>query len=132
LRDGGLAFNISLVPLLQKERKVELIIVVDASDGIWTTGPSELVKAMQWADTNSIPFPRIPEGGVQTTPCIYDGNNEGPSILYVPICSENLAEQFPTMKLNPGDEEIELMRDIVAEAFQGALALLQEWLLGRK
>ncbi len=56
LIDAGLHFNLPFTPLLKPERKIDIIIVCDASSN--ANGP-ELRKAERWAREKGLKFPKI-------------------------------------------------------------------------
>jgi phospholipase A2 len=94
--DAGIDINIPLIPLLQQARKVDIIIVCDASANV--LGAPELRKAENHARKNNIPFPVINYTGI--TDKIFsvfdDGpNSNAPIIIYIPMVkNENYHATF--------------------------------------
>ena len=84
--DAGLHFNIPLPPLLTRDRKVDIIIICDASADV--LGAPELKLAEKWAHDNNIPFPKINYNGITDRPyTIFDDGKQSraPIVIYVPM-----------------------------------------------
>lgn len=81
--DAGLAVNVSVVPLLQ--RNLDIIIVCDFSSDI--DNCQELRKAEEYARKNNLPFPKIDYTGAADRPYTIFGDQTGtaPIIIYVPL-----------------------------------------------
>lgn len=84
LVDAGIDFRIPTPPLLRKERHVDIIIIMDASDRPLST---ELHLAQAYAQQYQLPFPTI---NYQITPHPFSvhgvGNtNSAPIIIYMPL-----------------------------------------------
>ncbi len=89
LIDAGLAINIPIPPLLREPRKVDIIMVFDASGDLKRGKASQLNKAKEYADKMGLKFPEIRnEVAAANKKCsvIYDKNDPSvPMIIYLPI-----------------------------------------------
>lgn len=98
--DAGIACNIPLLPLLNADRAVDIIIVVDASGDI--LGAPELKIAEEYAKKNKLPFPTIDYSSInkQSYSIFDDGpNSPAPIVIYVPMIKNNNYSQ----KFDPQD-----------------------------
>eukprot|EP01126_Amoeba_proteus_P063170 TRINITY_DN8674_c0_g1_i14.p1 TRINITY_DN8674_c0_g1~~TRINITY_DN8674_c0_g1_i14.p1 ORF type:complete len:306 (+),score=60.04 TRINITY_DN8674_c0_g1_i14:160-1077(+) len=136
-KDAGTELgNLPLPPLLEKDRKIDLIIVIEASDGLWSTTETnlELKSVYRWMnqptrDKNLFAtLPPWPNGRDWHVPQLLVSSGGGPSILYLPIASPNLATIFPTANLNPGPAQVEEMTSIMRQQYQRAKPLLVQFL----
>lgn len=116
--DAGVDFNIPVPLLLRKERKVDVIIVFDASAPVFTVDKNgtkkvdALVGAQQWAARNNCPFPDVinsPEyqkivtldndGRTSQDIFIFKGTGTAPTIIYIPFL-DNPANKNNTFKVS--------------------------------
>jgi hypothetical protein len=85
LVDAGIAFNnLPLVPLLNPERHVDVIIVYDSSEHVHD---SPALAAIEWyAHEHEIPFPAIDYTGIEKRPIsVFEGDDvKTPTIIYIP------------------------------------------------
>lgn len=84
--DAGLHFNIPIVPLLRKDRAVDVIIVVDASSN--KKIGLELHKAKLYALKQQLPFPPFDKKQLENNPtCIVckSEDRSTPTIIYIPL-----------------------------------------------
>jgi len=111
-RDAGMAFNVPLPPLLEKERGLDIIIVLDASGDIHTNcGGNEIIKAAVWAEKSNCPFPisvkdliAIKKKGELKTAQLF--NKQGaPTVLYIPILISDEKLRIDTMDLDSNNLE---------------------------
>jgi len=91
--DGGVAFNLPYPPVSgHGPRKADIMIFFDASGGIASTGPLDLVLAQKYAQVHNLKFPKIPTTGkefkalVQKPVSIFKDENdpEVPLVIYCP------------------------------------------------
>jgi len=87
LVDAGIACNLPLRPLLQKERTIRLIIAIDASSSV-QNAPS-LRTAYEYAHAHNIPFPTIDWSLVNQPYSVHRGkpHSNEPTIIYIPLIS---------------------------------------------
>ncbi len=87
LVDAGLDFNLPLPPVLRPERKVDIIIVCDASS-IVTKAP-ELRDAEEYARRNNLKFPKINYNGIGKAhiSVFREDDPEIPVVIYMPMKS---------------------------------------------
>lgn len=101
LVDAGLDFNLPIPPLLRKERKVDIIIICDASSDI--ENAPELRLAEQYAVKNNIKFPIIDYQNIdKNIVSVFkdEQDPEKPVIIYMPrIKNENYSKTFDPTKL---------------------------------
>lgn len=86
LVDGGINFNLPIPPLLRKDRKIDIIIVFDASQA--TNIGTELEKTEKYFAEKNIRFPKIDYSKLSTKICnvFFDESNpEVPAIIYMPL-----------------------------------------------
>jgi hypothetical protein len=151
-RDAGLAFNMPFPPLFDKKRQVELILAVDASDGLFKEGPTSLASAIDWGRHNGVfksdwknwreskgvsekpgwptkkrdndpPEPQL----LEFTTC----DDRELCILYIPICDRHFS--FPTRtQLAPDEEHVEMLQAVVDKQAKRAIAKWKEWEESRK
>lgn len=91
LVDAGIDFNLPLPPLLRASRKVDMIIIYDASASI--SGAPELYRAERYARRKGMKFPKINYEGIdQKTINIFSDPNdpETPIIVYFPRIKNEL------------------------------------------
>lgn len=84
--DAGIDINLPLPPLLTTDRKVDIIIICDASGDV--VGAPELKCAETWARENNIPFPKINYQGITDRPYTIFDDGKGshtPIIIYIPM-----------------------------------------------
>ncbi len=94
--DAGIAFNLPFPPLLKPERKIDLIIALDASADVGDGQLDALVGAEKWAQAHGIPFPKIQGSkrfaGTSTRPFTifdeYDNGVTGPVVFYMPLIDD--------------------------------------------
>jgi len=80
-RDGGIAANLPIPPMLRPERSVDLIIVLDASNDVAEKPFGELVKAIPSIAS------KIPTN--PTFPYKFEAGTDYPQIVYIPIIQNN-------------------------------------------
>lgn len=94
--DAGICCNIPVPPLLNVDRGVDIIIIVDASGDI--IGAPELKIAEVYAKKHKMPFPTIDYSSIskQTYSIFDDGANSlAPIVIYVPmIKNKNYSSKF--------------------------------------
>lgn len=98
LIDAGIGFyNIPLVPLLNPERHVDVIIVYDASEDV--QGAPGLVAAELYAHEHGMPFPAINYEGIERRPIsVFEGSDAHvPTIIYMP----RFATEISVKTVNP-------------------------------
>ena len=96
-KDAGLAFNLPY-PLLSgercPERKMDILIICDASASLVTGKTSELQKVAEYAHAAGLPFPKIPfekqDQFYNKSITVFQDqeNKEAPIVLYMPLCQE--------------------------------------------
>ena len=88
LLDAGIDCNIPLVPLLREERKIDIIIILDATDGV--KDAPELRKAEAYAQLHHLPFPPINYAAVNTFCSVHADwdNPHVPVIIYLPLMKQ--------------------------------------------
>lgn len=118
LVDAGLECNIPWPLALHPERKIDVVIALDASAPVYTVDKNgnkkvdTLVGAQQWAARNNISFPEIVKDGqyqkiMQTDSSgrspqdifIFEGKGIAPTIIYVPFL-DNPANQGSAFKVS--------------------------------
>lgn len=85
LLDAGLDCNLPLVPLLNPQRAIDVIIVLDAT--YYGDQGSELRRAQKYAQQHQLPFPPIDDTQMHL-PCSVHADWENPAvpvILYIPL-----------------------------------------------
>lgn len=95
LVDAGLAFNLPVPPLMRSVRKVDIIIIGDASAGL-DSGAGELRKVIEYMKAHNIKFPDIDLTDVHKKP-INIFKSSGPSIpviVYMPLCPNSGYSSF--------------------------------------
>ena len=94
LVDAGIDCNLPFPPLLRAERKIDIIIVADASSDI-DTG-SEIACGEEYAIKNNLLFPPISYTDIskQTVSVFADLENKAPTILYVPLIKNSAYAEF--------------------------------------
>ena len=124
LGDGGIAFNLPTPPLLRPERRVDIIIIFDASAGI-PKGSNELKKAEQWARRNKLPFPPIDYAEAHKKPVSIFEASGAPTIIYIPLIGNesyfkknNLkpivpTKRFGTFNFKYSKEDINILSGLV-------------------
>lgn len=104
LVDAGLAYNIPFPLVLRPQRKVDVIIALDASAPVYTIDKNgnkkvdALVGAQEWAARNNIPFPQVvnsseyrkiitagDDGRSPSNIFIFEGTGQTPTIIYIPF-----------------------------------------------
>lgn len=121
LIDAGIDLNIPISPLLRKERKVDVIIICDASKHI----SHLLKKTSDYVKSNNIPFPEIDlekldallhkpdislgqDNDSFSIAILKDDNNpEVPTVIYIPIITDYIYSEknYGTSKLKYTNEE---------------------------
>lgn len=88
LIDAGIACNIPVVPLLNADRGIDIIIILDASGDI--LGAPELKIAEKYARNHKLPFPKIDYSSINKQPySIFDDGAGVPVVLYIPMIKNN-------------------------------------------
>jgi cytosolic phospholipase A2 len=90
LIDAGLSCNLPAVPVLKKERAVDVLIFLDASQFI--NGAPELKCVESYARANNIKFPVIDYTNMGTKPISIFRNEQDPSVpvvIYMPRVKNN-------------------------------------------
>ncbi|NBO99721.1 MAG: hypothetical protein EBU90_06285 [Proteobacteria bacterium] len=109
--DAGIDFNLPFPPLLQKDRAVDLIIVLDASSPVFKKDKNGkfsipgLQEAEIWAKTQSIPFPQIAGSAALTKATdinaksrasspvtVFPGTNGAPTIIFVALIDNKASD----------------------------------------
>jgi hypothetical protein len=103
--DAGISINLPLPPLLNIDRNVDIIIMMDASADV--LGAQQLRFAERYAADHNLPFPRIDYNGINDRPfSIFDDGfySPAPIIIYVPMVKNaNYSTTFdPQDHLQPG------------------------------
>ncbi len=97
LMDAGYDFNLPLPPLLKKERKVDIIIVMDASASVHENAPA-LQKAVEYAKSRGIPLPKIDFNSItdkQVSVFTDESNAATPTIIFLaPVKNTNYDAKF--------------------------------------
>ncbi len=89
LIDAGIACNIPVMPLINRDRAIDIIIILDATtEG--TIG-TELRKAEKKAFADTLPFPSIDYRKVQQLCSVHrdDTNPAAPIVIYMPLIKNN-------------------------------------------
>lgn len=84
--DGGFEQDLPLLPLLNPERKIDLIIICDSSADVAKQNP--LKKIVAYAEKHAIPLPPIDFDKAFSQPfSLFDGgpHSKAPMILYFPL-----------------------------------------------
>lgn len=101
LMDSGYDFNLPFPPLLKKERKIDIIIVMDASASVHTGAPA-LQKAVKYAESRKIPLPKIEFDSItnkQVSVFTDENNKTTPTIVFLaPIKNEHYDAKFDPEK----------------------------------
>jgi len=91
-RDAGLSFNVPLPPLLEEQRNVDVILVVDVSANLNKSEMCglELIKAAVWAEKTNKPFPvkastLLSQRNTLQKPVVFKGGKGVPTVVYFPI-----------------------------------------------
>ena len=88
--DAGYAYNIPITPIVKKERAVDIMIIMDASQNVHE-GTPDFKKAVADFNNQSIPLPQIDfTQEIQQPVTIFRDttNNNTPVIIYVIPCKE--------------------------------------------
>ena len=102
LVDAGIDFNLPFPPLLQKDRKIDLIIALDASATL-ATGQAlkgaENYATKNFASKQILQLPTINYDGIATNPISVFKNNNGPTVIYIPFrfvsdCGDSYCSTF--------------------------------------
>jgi phospholipase A2 len=86
LVDAGIDYNLAIRPLLNPNRNVDIIIMVDASSDV--AGAPELKLAETYAQKHKLPFPTINYKDIDTKiiSIFYDEHNPAvPVVIYMPL-----------------------------------------------
>ncbi|MFA6991090.1 MAG: hypothetical protein WC192_03485 [Candidatus Babeliales bacterium] len=101
LMDSGYEFNLPFPPLLKKERKIDIIIVMDASANVHK-GASALQQTVEYAKSRGIPFPSIKFDSItekQVSVFADEGNTTAPTIIFLaPVKNYNYDAKFDPEK----------------------------------
>lgn len=137
LVDAGIAFNLPLPPLLEAERGVDIILIMDASANVFHSDSKgqrrseALEKAAEWARVKGIPFPQIKGSAAYAKAVQFDlfdnalhpvtvfkGTDGAPTLIYIPLVDTQktrttfsiekcMQESCKTTSFNYKNEEIE-------------------------
>ncbi len=101
LMDAGYEFNLPFPPLLKKERKIDIIIVMDASASVHED-PTALKKTVDYAKSRGIPFPKINFDSItekQINVFADKDNVSAPTIIFLaPVKNYNYDAKFDPKK----------------------------------
>ncbi len=103
LVDAGLDCNLPFAPLLRPERKVDIIIVADASSGL--SDAPELRCGQEYAQKNNLLFPPIDytDISLRTVSVFTDPEKKAPTIMYMPLIKNSSYAAFdPQESINTG------------------------------
>lgn len=97
--DAGYHFNIPLPPLLNPERAIDIIIILDASRKVqYKEGAQALHKAYDYVVQEGLPFPKIEHNNVRKNEInvFFDPENpKVPLIIYIPVFKNKSHPEFP-------------------------------------
>jgi len=149
LRDAGFSFNIPIPPLLTKEREVDIIIVLDASEKESVEG-EELIIASKWAKHTygaSSPFPseetikqKIREAKATGNQATISNQDESvarvmllkpalegaPAIVYIPV--NNCGSHMPTLAFYHNRVNQDWMKQRVAKLWASAKKVIEDYI----
>lgn len=139
LTDAGIALNVALPPLLQRECSV--VMILDASSTIKNRRFAELRTAQRYAHEHGCPFPQIAFESIVPNKCsiFYDAfhkdnhtNNKvnaAPLVIYFPV-----SVGFKTSKFSYTAAEYDLIAKkidtMVTEAYTDIIQAIQSYTLG--
>lgn len=92
LVDAGVDFNLPLPPLLNPQRKIDIIIMFDASSDYAENAPA-LQAAEQYAHQHNAPFPHINYSAIASDEVSIFNEARTPMVMYIPFINTCL-EQF--------------------------------------
>jgi hypothetical protein len=132
LIDAGYAFNLPFPPVLNKKRKIDVIIVMDASGNVHKSS-NELKKAEQYARENNYLFPPINyEGLTERAVSIFkdENNAECPVIIYI---VPQVNKKYPCLDKKDKKQDDCFMGDLFAKTYTTATFTYKgknvEWLI---
>jgi len=103
LRDAGICFNVPFPPLLQKERNVDVIVVLDVSENVYDEPAQALDQASRWANKYSQkklpPITRTPENKDYWRHSRVIDEPGCPLIVWLPVTIQNATQVAPTFTL---------------------------------
>jgi len=144
LKDAGFSFNIPIPPLLEPKRKIEIIIVLDASESETEIG-EQLILSSKWAKANERDFPSIElirrklhrvslTSGIPET-ILFDPDEDdysGPAILYIPGYSLKETWKMETLNFHYSDEAQKGMYNRMKKLWDDAKVKLDSLLAKKK
>ncbi|XP_074838549.1 cytosolic phospholipase A2 gamma-like [Carettochelys insculpta] len=136
LMDAGIALNSAYPLVLWQERKVNLILSFDFSEG----DPFETIsQTATYCETNQIPFPvidpKVIEEKDNPSDCYIFGEGDGPTIMHFPLFNKNncpgeietFRKKFATSNVHYGLEDInELLQAAKQNVSRNKCAILDE------
>lgn len=106
LKDAGLSFNLPYPPLSGErcsERKMDILIVCDASASLAEESTKEFGYLISYAEAAGLPFPKIsldayPDLSKKAMTVFEDSSNpDAPIVIYLPMCRDAERMQRPEM-----------------------------------
>jgi phospholipase A2 len=101
LMDAGYSINLPFPPLLKKERKIDVIIVMDASADVFKGAPA-LSQSVKYAKSKGIPLPKIDFSAITRRQVNVFADNEGtkaPTVIFLaPVKNKNYDPKFDPEK----------------------------------
>lgn len=83
LIDGGVNCNLPIAPIFKKNRKVDVVIIIDSSTN--SKEGVELKRAERYAETYGITLPKIDYLNIKQVNVFKDFNADIPVIIYMPL-----------------------------------------------
>jgi len=125
LLDAGIISNLPLLPLLSKNRKVDLIVAFDFSSSI--RNGKALRKAITYAKKVGVKIKKIDRTIQKNSPILIKNFFGKTKLIYLPFEIEDriLKKKFKTTKFEYSNEELIMLRSIVKSRADGIIKTIK-------
>ena len=125
LLDAGIISNLPLLPLLSKNRKVDLIVAFDFSSSI--RNGKALRKAITYAKKVGVKIEKIDRTIQKNSPILIKNFFGKTKLIYLPFEIEDriLKKKFKTTKFEYSNEELIMLRSIVKSRADGIIKTIK-------
>lgn len=124
LIDAGIDFNLPIPPILNKQRNIDIIIILDASSSYADYAPA-LRASQEYARAHGFHFPKINLEKTMGSDAIIFEQANSPTVIYIPFKNDCLETYCSTFNFAYTAEQFESTKKFAYDATKKAMPFIQ-------